>query len=805
MPESERNEGESPKRDSYLLREETLSSSDDDEFDHEAHVDTLEDIIHHTTTPWHIGLYGTWGSGKTTIVDLLYKRIRASQSKQDDGLKSTDEGESEPDPRHDHEDVICASIDAWKHAEDSVRTELLLDLNRSLAENLHKRFPDADFRIDDTQGGRSSNEGNSGEQGETTRNLTHRQYGLLSTDTIISRLYDVEEQKQETTRGIWETVKRLNSRTWIPVVALLAIWGILQTVSWQLWLASYRIPIRPIVEIVGITVGLTIFLNLATDDLNRARTQIQRTVANPQKDWSGAYENLFRSILNEAEKEYREHSDQEDCDPTFVITIDDIDRCENETAYEILIALKSFLAVNGCIYIIPCDQDALLDHLASVDDSHYLQGVANQQDFLAKLIDTELGVTDPVPSQLEGFLNTQIDKLQHDFDTETLKVIRQANFRTPRRITRVLNRLVVLTELATSRESTHLDTAESPTRSWRSSSSSTDSTSGADKKAVADGSTGEATDWKMPLLGVVAVLQEAYPKFYAGLVDDPYRLTEIYGQLETGFTEASHKGLDSFFDDFSVPDENRDRLTAFLSETVELGQGAADLEPYIRLGGSPLTAINTFATRLEEGRVEALRTLLRQHELQTKGILERFGNVQDPPQDQHLNTRGNSPALSYVEVIENQLIQGKTNQAAVRAALELGEDFSSEDRERIATAVLEALEQHTGDIQIFQDLTPGTLAPYLEVLETREQRVTLVKQYLMGVFTEGGISEKRLEQMVDQYGDQLADEDIQTAFRETINSAYHEGNIERDELLTMIDTVKNTAPQLYTPELIEVR
>ncbi len=56
-----------------LIPDEPLNTDKRNEikFGHELISKTLKQIINKTVTPFSIGLYGGWGSGKTTIVDLL--------------------------------------------------------------------------------------------------------------------------------------------------------------------------------------------------------------------------------------------------------------------------------------------------------------------------------------------------------------------------------------------------------------------------------------------------------------------------------------------------------------------------------------------------------------------------------------------------------------------------------------------------------------------------------------------------------------------------------------------------------------
>ncbi|MEF9438670.1 MAG: KAP family NTPase, partial [Candidatus Mariimomonas ferrooxydans] len=71
-------------------------------FGHLGIVDTLKNIVSTCPTPFTIGLFGKWGTGKTTIVNALKRKLHGSE-------------------------IAAITIDAWKHEGDALRRTFLQD------------------------------------------------------------------------------------------------------------------------------------------------------------------------------------------------------------------------------------------------------------------------------------------------------------------------------------------------------------------------------------------------------------------------------------------------------------------------------------------------------------------------------------------------------------------------------------------------------------------------------------------------------------------------------------------------------
>jgi len=88
-------------------------------FGHPGIADNLRKIILNCPSPFTIGLFGKWGSGKTTILNVLRKKLK------------------------DNEDYIAVvNFDVWKYSDDSLRRTFLKELIKQLRESSHlaKKF-----------------------------------------------------------------------------------------------------------------------------------------------------------------------------------------------------------------------------------------------------------------------------------------------------------------------------------------------------------------------------------------------------------------------------------------------------------------------------------------------------------------------------------------------------------------------------------------------------------------------------------------------------------------------------------------
>lgn len=758
----------------FLVGEQRLSSFADDAFGHEAHVDTLEKIVTRVSRPWHIALYGTWGSGKSSIINLLYRRIRASQS---DGEQYTDVDAVESSEISTIENTICVSFNAWKHAEDSLRTELLLDLNQSLQSELTDRFEDS---VSEEDGPATSPTDNS-----TDRLALHsRDGGILSPEQLINELYDVEEVSDAEVKPLAESIGEVDNLV-LGGVAGIVVFG---SVLLGLDLFGNPLPVSTgtLAVLNGLAAAFVVLgggnalLSSFVNELREARRDVDRKLANPQNEWSGAYENLFNAIIVEAERQYAErHPDGANL-KRIIVTIDDIDRCRSQTALEILIALKSFLSHDKCIYIIPCDEDALYEHLEAADQGQYLSDVVNQQNFLAKFFETELEIPMPSGRKLDEYFEERTRQFDRSFDPRGLEVLQEADLGTPRRVTRSLNRLVVLEELAENRGVLNLsetgpegDTEAVPAGETR------------------GGSTGDVTRWdpQRAVIAVISVLQADYAQLHAALERDPELLDELYEQLAGGFAAGERQGLNPLFESLGIPEEQRDSLVKFLSETRDIAEQIDSPGPYLRLTGGTPDPADRFKTRFDRGRTEAARDLVAAQERLVEST------------ESGATETAEAALEDITEYIAQKLSEEAAQVEAFPTAVDIAEALHIERRKRVSEATLNALEKE-GPQELLSEMELSTFEPLLEALPP-DRTQAFLELYVRSIVGSDGLRPDNFQSVIEGPGELLQTPDVQAAFADTLHSARRRGQLSDEEFGAVLSDVRERKPDLYTPRLVQ--
>src|SRR4051794_21810591 len=92
--------------------------AEDDAFGHRDYVDVLDETVPRLPSPFTLGLFGAWGSGKSSILEALGARVVR------------------------REDAAFARFDAWKYEGDPLRRQLMLAVTAQLGKTgkLKRRF-----------------------------------------------------------------------------------------------------------------------------------------------------------------------------------------------------------------------------------------------------------------------------------------------------------------------------------------------------------------------------------------------------------------------------------------------------------------------------------------------------------------------------------------------------------------------------------------------------------------------------------------------------------------------------------------
>lgn len=398
---------------SEFLSDEPISSESEDRFGHIEYVDSLEKMIQSSEPPWHIGIFGEWGSGKTSIIRLLFNRICK---------------------KPEFKNTIAVEFDAWSHAEGSIRTELLLELDQKIGESVN---PD---------------------RGE-----------ILGEDEITGRLYDVQEEEHIQPP---ESYQERLTEFWNQNPILTSAFAIIGIIAAVLYLAGFP----TLASVATMSLLLPIF-GYIIKQLDNVTKTIQRTYLHPRKEWSGAYQRIFESIIDRSNAE------------KIVISIDNLDRCESETVYDVLVSLKTFMENDKCIYLIPCDDQALVNHISTIEEE-------NEREFLRKFFQAQIRIPPKLVEDIEEYAASENQRLVNPLSDEAIDVITNAYIDNPRRIKHAINRVATLRLLANEIE---------------------------DTDSVGEGRiTGEEA-----FLAKISILEEEFHEFFDHISEDPGLLNDI--------------------------------------------------------------------------------------------------------------------------------------------------------------------------------------------------------------------------------------------------------------------------------------
>ena len=410
------------------LSDEPINKKEDDKFHHDAYAEILFRIVKEVDTPSNIGLFGRWGTGKTSIVKLLIDKLN---TKNTSGQK-----------------YAYFEFDAWKHAGDSLREQILLELNRNLGE-------------------------------------------LSDEQKIIDKLFCIIEE--ETTDK--KDISKLEDIYSTAPLFFISFFGVF-LFSALLYLAfsvNIFVLATPLILI-------PLFLQLIKQ-IDSATLSIKRKQALPIRENPSQFEDLFKKIINKIEAD------------KVVIVIDNLDRCPSKTAVEMLAMIKTFMEIEKCVYILPCDDDALRKHIRASKSEDYVE--EDVQEYLRKFFQTTIKLPPFLDEDIEKFSINLNDRLEYPFDEGVIDVLKSAYTKNPRRIIHALNKLTTLTLLAEEKEK-----------------------KGMIRQDVVTGN--------MQFLAKVSIIEEEWPAFYQNLLYDGSILEDIDDYLKGSDFTAKTK-IDEYF------------------------------------------------------------------------------------------------------------------------------------------------------------------------------------------------------------------------------------------------------------------
>jgi len=351
----------------FVIDEEISFVNEHDILKTQIYADSLVKIIKNTPQGkvFTIGLFGSWGSGKSSII----KTAKDIIEQEDDKVK-------------------FITYDAWKYVNDSFRRMFLLKIQQEL------------------------------KQGQTE---------------VMQRFYQSESVEAEP--------KTYISTNYLGILCLALLVGLiilnLSPLEYEL-----KAPISTGISLLGLLIA--IFGGI----FQKLKIQINKPIIFAPEQFENCFREMIskalkkRNIINNAYAKAKDYVELGECSITnlnkLVIVIDNIDRCHNEMAYQLLTDIKTFLSDEklNVVFVIPVDDEALKRNLFSKNDCNN-----EKEEFLRKFFNVTLRIKPHQTTELNSYARELNNRNGLGFNADTLALCSKEFATNPRRIIQLFNNL----------------------------------------------------------------------------------------------------------------------------------------------------------------------------------------------------------------------------------------------------------------------------------------------------------------------------------------------------------------------------
>jgi hypothetical protein len=159
------------------------------------------------------------------------------------------------------------------------------------------------------------------------------------------------------------------------------------------------------------------------------------------------FESVFQEIIREKIQNIKKRKNSTSSGVAYtklVIVIDNVDRCNEDVAYNLLTDIKTFLGHenSNVIFIIPVDDEALRSHLFKTGDNGNSDISQRKiEEFLRKFFNLVIRIKPYQADDLYSFAQSLNVHNELNFKNATISLVSQEYSRNPRRIIQMLNNL----------------------------------------------------------------------------------------------------------------------------------------------------------------------------------------------------------------------------------------------------------------------------------------------------------------------------------------------------------------------------
>ncbi|HTA84290.1 MAG TPA: P-loop NTPase fold protein [Bacteroidia bacterium] len=374
-----------------------------------------EDFSKHSFT---LGLFGKWGSGKSLTIKELKKSIDTT------------------------EDIIFVEFDIWKYMDASLYRSILFDFEKQLIESkdkvIQKRF---------SSGYKSKSEN------ESLLHILnyHRETPILADSkpkNIIQELIDYCKKYWllKLLIPILKLIDYFVNRIGLIILIAIGVTILSKVIQYKdnVKTAIYFNFSKSVLDsfelliVFGLGIGVMEFFKEFFKDIFKQilPTDNYTIASTPPTFAQDQFESIFRDFICQL-KDY--------CGKRkIVVVFDNIDRCEAGIAVQALSALKTFMSLPDCFYIIPCDEGEIKKHIGENN---------NTEGILDKIFQSFIRIPPISEENKYQFIEKCIKNAEFEFTEEDkAKIVQILTYAykgdTPRQIKRFFNDFISYYRLA---------------------------------------------------------------------------------------------------------------------------------------------------------------------------------------------------------------------------------------------------------------------------------------------------------------------------------------------------------------------
>jgi hypothetical protein len=391
------------------IQDDVLKDLEQDTFGHKHIAGAVVESILHTAPPYIIGIFGGWGTGKSSLLEMIKASLPGDKTK-------------------------TVTIDAWRYSSsDNLRRAFLVHVAKELAPNM----------LDDLR----------------------RKLYSSEEETLPGKSSEFDQLENKPKFRVREVLSQIlrSSLTFLGIafmflVSLFILYSIKTIMQGQ--------GIRDFIERFDWNGWLNSFLNLAfipllltvMDYLRLYIFQRPVTITHERIDADELFTEYFGKVVNEASGHFPYIK-------KLVIFVDNLDRLTDDKMVEALESLKTFINNDNCVFVVACDDRVVRSVINSSDkipnfgENEKTNGRAGEH-YLDKFFQQTFRLPEYMSINLHDFAERNFETTQlyeklksQKVDIRNLiSIIIPSDVNSPRKIKRLLNEFITLYEIVMRRE-----------------------------------------------------------------------------------------------------------------------------------------------------------------------------------------------------------------------------------------------------------------------------------------------------------------------------------------------------------------